>query len=274
MPTKQSPTKGTAHSTPTKAKKPTSDQVTPIREAKGKGFFKPEATAMVREVLTNEPSDAKAAARLGVNRSTAYRLRKRLEKDLPLITPQVRTPPPSPDTQKRVQILKGLIEEHEACTCPELRDMLEHEHGIVVERTTVYRDVTEKLGLEFKLARAVPAKFDEEKRVAFAEEELKKDPDAVYYVFMDESWINATHRNKGRWVEQGAPRPDLKCRERHVPKVNTFALLCEDRLMCWDLPDGDGQKGGVTQPSSNSSSSNMSGPNPGIAPQRGPAIGR
>jgi hypothetical protein len=80
-------------------KKPASDQVTPIREAKGKGFFKPEATAMVREVLTNEPSDAKAATRLGVNRSTAYR--KRLKKDLPLITPQVRTPPPSPDTQKR-----------------------------------------------------------------------------------------------------------------------------------------------------------------------------
>ena len=60
------------------------------------------------------------------------------------------------------------------------------------------------------------------------------------------SWINATHRNKGRWVEQGS-RPDLKGRERHVPKVNTFALLCEDRLICWDLPDGDGQKGGVTQ---------------------------
>jgi len=31
-----------------------------------------------------------------------------------------------------VEILKDLIEEHEACTCPELRDMLEHEHGIVV----------------------------------------------------------------------------------------------------------------------------------------------
>jgi len=40
---------------------------------------------------------------------------------------------------------------------------------------TVYRDITEKLGLEFKLARAEPAKFDEEKRAAFAEEELKKD---------------------------------------------------------------------------------------------------
>jgi hypothetical protein len=96
MPTKQSHTKGTAHSTPTKAKNATSDQVTPVKEAKGKGFFKHEATAMVREVLTNEPSDAKAAARLGVNLSTAYRLRKRLEKGLPLITPQERTPPPSP----------------------------------------------------------------------------------------------------------------------------------------------------------------------------------
>jgi hypothetical protein len=31
-----------------------------------------------------------------------------------------------------VEILKDLIEEHEACTCPELHDMLEHEHGIVV----------------------------------------------------------------------------------------------------------------------------------------------
>jgi hypothetical protein len=40
---------------------------------------------------------------------------------------------------------------------------------------TVYRDITEKLGLEFKLAHAEPAKFDEEKRAAFAEEGLKKD---------------------------------------------------------------------------------------------------
>ena len=65
MPTKQSPTKGTVHFTPTKANKATSDQATPVKEAKGKGVFKPESTAMVREVLTNEPSDAKAAARLG-----------------------------------------------------------------------------------------------------------------------------------------------------------------------------------------------------------------
>ena len=40
--------------------------MTTVKAAKGKGFFKPEATAMVREVLTNELSDAKAAARLGV----------------------------------------------------------------------------------------------------------------------------------------------------------------------------------------------------------------
>jgi hypothetical protein len=45
-----------------------------------------------------------------------------------------------------------------------------------------------------------PAKYDEEKRVAFAKEELKRDRDGVYYVVMDESWINATHRDKRHGV--------------------------------------------------------------------------
>ena len=75
MPTKQSPTKGTAHSTPTKAKKPGSDQVTPIREAKGKGFFKPEATAMIRHVLQTQSNNADVARTLGISRPHASRLR-------------------------------------------------------------------------------------------------------------------------------------------------------------------------------------------------------
>ena len=41
---------------------PTSD---PREGGKRQGVFKPEATAMVRDVLTNELSDAKTAARLG-----------------------------------------------------------------------------------------------------------------------------------------------------------------------------------------------------------------
>jgi hypothetical protein len=122
MPTKQMPTKGTAHSTPTQAG---SNQDTPMREAKSKGF------------------------------QHASRLRTRLDKGQDRAGPHAT---PSTDTTKRLDILKTLMEDMAECTCPELRDMLEHEHGIHVSRMTVYRDVTEKLGLEFKLARAVPGK--------------------------------------------------------------------------------------------------------------------
>ena len=51
----------------------------------------------------------------------------------------------------------------------------------------------------------------------------------------------------GRFVPEGDPRPVIKCRERHTPKVNTFALLCEDGFYTWDLPEGEGENGGVTQ---------------------------
>ena len=246
MPTKRSTAKAAVHSTPQKAKTAGVPGTAVIEEANCKGFFKPEANALIKEVLRNEPSDARAAARLKVNRSTVFRYRRRINNGEDPITPQKRTPPPSPDTTKRLDLIKDIISKQDDITCTEIRDVLEHDHGIDVNRSTVYRDVKEQLGMVFKEARQVPAKFKEEDRVKFAKAELKEKSDP-YYVFTDESWVNATHRNKGRWVEKGEPRPDLKCCERFVPKVNTFGLLCEDRFMTSDMPKGTGEKGGVTQ---------------------------
>ena len=141
-----------------------------------------------------------------------------------------------------------------AAEAQEVATTLREEHGIDVTPRTVHMDITspDRLGLVFKESREVPAKARPDERLAFAKAQLKLIDEHVakhgappFYVFGDETWCNATHRVKGKYCKPDDPRPVVKCKERFVPKVNTFGVLTEKRLHAWDMPDGQGKRGGV-----------------------------
>jgi transposase len=250
-PTPRTQANTVVHLTPQKAKKQATPPVTPIAQCKGKGFLKPEANALVVELLSDRqkyPTNASVAKRLGMHASSVSRMRARFEAGGAPVEPQVRTPPPSPVSDKLEKMLETLLKENEEYNAVELRELLESRHDIKVTARTVLRVLTDRLDMDWQLTRKVPAKYVAKDRLAFAKRELARiPPNGFYYVFMDESWINATHRRKGRFVKKGSKAPPAKAKERFVPKVNTFACLCEDRLFAWDMPEGTGERGGVTK---------------------------
>jgi transposase len=213
--------------------------------------LKPEANALVIELLSDRvkyPTNASMAKRLNVDASTVSRMRARVAQGLLPIIPQVRTPPPSPVSDVLEKKLQALLDEDDERSSSELAEQLETRFDLKVTARTVRRVLTERMGYDFQTVRHVPAKYVAKDRLAFAKEELARIPEkGFYYVFMDESWINATHRRKGKYVKNGTKAPPVKAKERFVPKVNTFACLCEDRLFTWDMPEGTGERGGVTK---------------------------
>jgi len=250
-PTPRTKANAAAPLTPPRAKNHVSPVVTPIAQCKGKGFLKPEANALVLEVLGNReayPTNASVAKRLCVDPSTVSRLRARVAKgELPVV-PQVRTPPPSPVSNKLEKPLRKYLEENPAYNAVELAGLLATRNHIKVCSRTVLRVIKDRLGMDWKRIRHVPAKYVAKDRLEFSKRELARIPEkGFYYVFMDESWMNATHRRKGMFVPEDEEAPPVKAKERFVPKVNTFACLCEDRLYTWDMPEGTGERGGVTK---------------------------
>lgn len=252
MTPRRTPTKARVHIDPPRTPKQVLAGVSALPQLIGNGALHVKANAIIIEVLSNRtlyPSNACMAKRLSVSKPTIARWLAAMKAGKEPVAERVHTPPPSPDTESRLKLIREMFTKDVDLTCVEIRDKLEHDHGIVVSRITVFRDVTEKLGKRFAQVRMVPAKYNEAVRLAFAKEELKRmKAQPYYYVFMDEFWCNATHRQKGRFIDEGEERPQVKGKERHVPKVNTFALLTEEKLHTWDMPDvGDGPKGGVTQ---------------------------
>ena len=251
MPTKQSKAKATVHSTPPGAVKVGKRWIVPLEEMKGKGFLRLEANAIIKEVLANKHdylNDKERAVRLCVNASTVCRWRKRVTAGQdPVQPPAGGTPPVNRhDIDADIKSITDADGDLSAC---EIRDKLAHDFGKVVCPQTV-RNHLDDMGLTFKKFRRVPAKYDEDRRKEFAKKELARWHNGgkkFFYVFMDEFWCNATHRRKGKYVAKGARKPVVKCNERHVPKVNTYAMLCEKRLVTWDMPPGEGKKKGVTK---------------------------
>ena len=274
MPTPRTPTKAPRHSTVPSPGKVTPRRPTAIPELRGKGRLTPDSNAIVREVLQNDehyPTVTAKAAKLGVHRKTIDRLLARMHTGLTPVNVTPKSPPPRSrkavrDTEKRVKIVKRLFEEDDRRTSTEIQALLAKE-GVTASRSTVLRDLHDRLKLAFRTYRDVPAKADATKRLAFATSELAAYDKAVtatakvtkaregakpklhpYYIFTDETWCNATHRRKGKFVSEGDPRPENKVKERFVPKVNTYGILTEDRLLVYDMPEeGDGPRGGITK---------------------------
>ena len=243
--------KKAVHLTPQKAKIEEKAPITPLPECKGKGFMDEKANALIKEVLDNRKTyktDQDAAVRLGVSHVTIYRWRLKLLKGEDPVTPSPSKSPPVNRSNIDDDIKKILAEDDEL-SAVEIRDKLKHDYGKEVSDQTV-RNRMKAMNLVFKEFRRVPAKYDPAKRLAFAKKEFdrwKKAGKNTFYVFMDEFWCNATHRRKGKYVSKDEPQPVIKANERFVPKVNTFAMLCEGRLFCWDMPEGSGEKGGITK---------------------------
>jgi hypothetical protein len=110
----------------------------------------------------------------------------------------------------------------------------------------------------YQVVREIPHGYDPQQRLDFARAWLKKAARRkMYYVFSDESWIPARSYKRGQYVKKRDVRRDAKRRSkadrpvskrmtRFAPKVNSFAILTERKLRFWDMPPGEGKRGGVT----------------------------
>jgi transposase len=228
---------------PIKAKK---ERFDPLPGFKGKGRLTLNAVPCVIEVITNPNyTQTQMAQKLGMTQGYISTLRKKHAAQEDLV--QFPKPPKGKVLRCRfIRTARNIIGKDPNASAADVASGIWRRWKVPMSRQTAWRLITKDLGKAFKLKKKKPAKGVPVTRLKFATE-LRKliERENPIFLWTDETYAGTRDSVRGQYVDEGK-EAEPAGRERWIPKVHTWGVLWEDGFQTFELPEGEGPRGGLT----------------------------